>query len=448
MSSRLALLLGLTFVSREIAVQVPTRVYLIVVSLVALCAAVLVVSADRVWLPASNGNTFLLGVILIGLIIGADLFDTDLPLASVRVTISVASSLCFAAAISLGPYYGALVAGIGAIAVEVFQRRPEIKLSVNVTNYILSTFVAGWAYTSFADLSASPISGSRNISVTVGAALAFNIVNSGIIAIVLSQVVSTTPWRMWRSNIRGVAFESLSLPTLGALVPVLYEQNPIGVLLVVIPLLGPYLSFRRYGQIHRETRSTIELVADLLDRRDPYTAEHSKRVTDYVEMIIDELEFLSFEEREIILAAAPVHDLGKIGTTDLVLSKPGKLTDEEREIIKEHAAEGAAILGILSMYHDAANVVRHHHERWDGAGYPDGLAGDAIPIGARIIAVADTYDAMTSDRVYRKALSHSVALAEIRRGSGSQFDPRIVDAFLRCMHAQPVAIEVPNLRPV
>jgi putative nucleotidyltransferase with HDIG domain len=214
------------------------------------------------------------------------------------------------------------------------------------------------------------------------------------------------------------------------------------VLFVVIPLLGPYFSFRRYAQIHHETRSTIELVADMLDRRDPYTAEHSKRVTEFVEMIMAQLDGLTFEDREVILAASPVHDIGKIGTTDFVLSKPGKLTDEERGIIQEHAAEGASILGILSMYREASWVVRHHHERWDGMGYPDGLSGSDIPIGARVIAVADTYDAMTSDRVYRKALSHQVAMAEIRRGAGSQFDPTIVEAFMRAMGEQSVAVEI------
>lgn len=428
--------------------QVSTRVYFIVIMLVAACALVLGFAGTHVWVPEVNSNSLLLGAILIALIIGADFFDTDLPLASVRVTVSVASSLCFASAISLGPSVGALVAGIGALSVELFQRRPAIKLCVNVTNYVLSTFLAGWAYSSLAILSQTPIESTRNIAATVAAAVVFNAVNSGIIAIVLSQVVGTSPWRMWRNNIRGVAFESLSLPTIGALVPVLYQQNPVGVLLVVIPLLGPYLSFRRYGQIHRETRMTIELVADLLDRRDPYTAEHSKRVADYAAMIINDLSTLSFEEREMIMAAAPVHDLGKIGTNDVVLRKPGKLTPEEREIIKQHAPEGAVILGHLSMYADVALVVRHHHERWDGTGYPDGLAGEEIPIGSRIIAVADTYDAMTSDRVYRKALSHKVAMAEIRRGSGTQFDPEIAEAFQRCMQEQPIPIEVPNFHPV
>jgi putative nucleotidyltransferase with HDIG domain len=428
-------------------VQVPARIYAIVVLLAAACAVVLGVAAPHTWMPGIDSHTIFLAGILIVLIIAADFFDTDLPLASVRITVSVASSLCFASAISLGPSLGAVVAGIGALTVEIIQRRPVIKLSVNVANYVLSTFMSGWAYISLADLNHTPIATTNNIAATVVAAIVFNVVNSGIIAIVLSQVVGTTPWRMWRNNIRGVAFESLTLPTLGALVPVLYQQNPVGVLLVVIPLLGPYLSFRRYGQIHRETRSTIEMVADLLDRRDPYTAEHSKRVMGYVEMIIDELDGLTFEEREVILAAAPVHDIGKIGTTDFVLSKPGKLTDEEREIIKEHAAEGASILGILSMYHEASLVVRHHHERWDGAGYPSGLSGADIPIGSRVIAVADTFDAMTSDRVYRKALPSHVALAEIRRGAGTQFDPAIVDAFLRGMQGRRVGAEVPTFRP-
>ena len=419
-----------------------------VIALAAACAAVLGLATPHVWMPDINRDSIFLGVILIGLIIAADFFDTDLPLASIRITVSVASSLCFASAISLGPSLGALVAGIGALTVEIIQRRPAIKLSVNVANYVLSTFLSGWAYSTLADLHQTPISSTTNIAATVLAAMVFNVVNSGIIAIILSQVVDTTPWRMWRNNIRGVAFESLSLPTLGALVPVLYQQNPVGVLLVVVPLLGPYLSFKRYGQIHRETRTTIELVADLLDRRDPYTAEHSKRVTEYVSMIMDELDGLTFEDREVILAAAPIHDIGKIGTTDFVLRKPGKLTDDEREIVQEHAAEGASILGILSMYHEASHIVRHHHERWDGAGYPTGLSGVDIPIGSRVIAVADTYDAMTSDRVYRKALPHHVALSEIRRGAGSQFDPRIVDAFLRAMQGQRLPVEVASFRPV
>ncbi|MBX6341285.1 MAG: HD domain-containing protein, partial [Thermomicrobiaceae bacterium] len=127
------------------------------------------------------------------------------------------------------------------------------------------------------------------------------------------------------------------------------------------------------------------------------------------------------------------HDLGKVSTPDGTLLKPGKLTDEERRAIERHAPEGAEILSHLTMYQEASVLVRHHHERWDGKGYPDGLAGLDIPFGARVIAVADSYDAMTSDRPYRPALAHHVAMAELRRNAGLQFDPEIVAAFERAI---------------
>ncbi len=427
--------------------QIPARVYAMVIALTTFSAVLLGVAGPHMWTPELKGRTLLLAAAITILISAGEFFATDLPQTSVHVTMSVSSSLCLAAAVTFGPLFGALVAGIGALIVELMQRRAPIKLCVNVNNYIVSVFVAGWTYTQLADLSRTPISSAQNIIATLVTVAVFDVVSTGLMAIILSQVVATTPYRVWRNNMRGVAFETFTLPIIGALVPVLYAQSPFAVLFVVIPLLGPYLSVERYAQIHRETRSTIELVADMLDRRDPYTAEHSKRVSEYVSMIIAEMPSLTFEDREVILAAAPVHDIGKIGTTDFVLSKPGKLTDEEREIIKRHAAEGASILGILSMYQDVSVVVRHHHERWDGRGYPDGLFGEDIPVGSRVIAVADTYDAMTSDRVYRKALSRQVALAEIRRGSGTQFDPTVVNAFLRVMQGDRIAVEVAEFHP-
>jgi HD-GYP domain-containing protein (c-di-GMP phosphodiesterase class II) len=132
---------------------------------------------------------------------------------------------------------------------------------------------------------------------------------------------------------------------------------------------------------------------------------------------------------EAIIAAAHVHDLGKVGSRDGSLKKPGALSDEERQEIEQHAAIGAEIVGGLEAYTQSLETIRHHHERWDGTGYPDGLAGERIPLGARIIAVADAFDAMTSDRVYRSALSPDVAFAELGKGRDTQFDPQIVDLF-------------------
>jgi HD-GYP domain-containing protein (c-di-GMP phosphodiesterase class II) len=232
---------------------------------------------------------------------------------------------------------------------------------------------------------------------------------------------------------RGLLVEFLALPALGSLFPILAREHPLALVLMVIPLVGPYLAFRDYRQLHHETQSTFELLADLLDRRDPYTASHSQRVAHLTTLILDEFPGLSADERDAIIAAARIHDLGKVATSDLILCKPGRLTDDEFAVIKRHPVDGSEILRHLTPYRHIVEIVRHHHERWDGRGYPDGLAGEAIPFGARVIAVADTYDAMTTDRPYRRALSHEEALAELQRGAGTQFDPVIVAAFERAL---------------
>jgi HD-GYP domain-containing protein (c-di-GMP phosphodiesterase class II) len=145
--------------------------------------------------------------------------------------------------------------------------------------------------------------------------------------------------------------------------------------------------------------------------------------------------------RDAIIAAAHVHDLGKVGSQDGSLKKPGALTEQEFAELKQHVLIGADIVGRLDAYKPSISVIRHHHERWDGSGYPDGLKGESIPLGARIIAVADAFDAMTSDRVYRPAMAPEVAFAELRKGMGTQFDPQIVDLFERAFEADKVATD-------
>jgi HD-GYP domain-containing protein (c-di-GMP phosphodiesterase class II) len=192
---------------------------------------------------------------------------------------------------------------------------------------------------------------------------------------------------------------------------------------------------RALRKVQRETQATIESLVDALEVRDVYTHNHSVRVTKYVEALLAELPHVPSATRQVIVDAARVHDVGKMGVRDTALLKPGKLSDEEYEEIKRHPSIGADLIGNLEMYRRGVTIVRHHHERWDGRGYPDGLIGDQIPLGARIIAVADSFDAMTSDRPYRRAMTVAVALAEIKRNSGIQFDPQIVEAFERAMSA-------------
>lgn len=176
---------------------------------------------------------------------------------------------------------------------------------------------------------------------------------------------------------------------------------------------------------------TVKALAQAIDAKDHYTHGHSEKVTKYALMITQEMGLKS-EEIEDIRQASELHDLGKIGIHDYILTKPGKLTPEEWENVKLHSLKGAEILEPLDFLDGIIDLVRQHHERYDGKGYPHGLAGEQIKIGARIMAVADAFDAMISKRSYsEKPLTKEEAIEEIKKSSGSQFDPMVVGAFLR-----------------
>lgn len=413
------------------------RVIGTVLLLTGVCTGTIALFGPGAGIAEPNVENLVLAVILATLIICADFFEIDAPLASARVTVSVSAALCFAAAITLGPVMGAIIAGIGALVVELIQRTVLIKTIVNVVNYIFAAFVGGMVYLSLADTTSTPISSLENFGATFLAAAAYTIVNTGTISIVISQVLLQSPLQLWIANFRGAIFEHISLPTLGVMIPVLYQESIFALAIVVIPLLGPYLAFRSYRKVHEETRATLNVLADMLDRRDPYTADHSQRVSDHVVQMLQNFPEVSFSDYETITTAARIHDLGKVTTSDATLLKPGKLEAHEFNEMKRHSADGAEIMRHISIFEDVAMIIRHHHERWDGKGYPDGISGDNIPIGSRLIAVADTYDAMTTDRPYRSALSHKIAIEEIRRNSGTQFDPQAVNAFLLAVNEDP-----------
>ena len=385
-------------------------------------------------------TVMLILAILLALTVLAEQLAIDLPIPYIRITVSVSSAVTFAAVLTLGPVLGMLVAIVGTLLDDLIERREPLKIWVNVNNFALQGAVAGPVYFLFAD-GASPLSSLRNFFLMIVAAVLSSVAQTLLLAAFLSAASGTSAWYLWRSMARGLLVEFLALPALGSLFPILAEEHPLALVLMVIPLLGPYLAFRDYRQLHHETQNTFELLADLLDRRDPYTAAHSQRVAQLTALILDEFPGLSADEREAILLAARIHDLGKVATSDLILRKPGRLTDDEFAIIKRHPVDGSEILRHLSPYRHIVEIVRHHHERWDGRGYPDGLAGEAIPFGSRVIAVADTYDAMTTDRPYRRALTHEEALAELRRSAGTQFDPAVVAAFERALARASEAIQ-------
>jgi HD-GYP domain-containing protein (c-di-GMP phosphodiesterase class II) len=174
---------------------------------------------------------------------------------------------------------------------------------------------------------------------------------------------------------------------------------------------------------------TVTAMAQAVELRDKYTGGHTQRVTNYALMLADELA-LTLEQRRLLQIGTPLHDIGKIGVDDAILRKSGRLTEEEYEAMKAHTLLGTTILETIPDLKPILPIVRSHHERWDGSGYPDGLAGEQIPLLARIVAVADTFDAMVSDRPYRAGLSTDKAFAELEAKSGIDFDPCCVQAFL------------------
>jgi putative two-component system response regulator len=190
--------------------------------------------------------------------------------------------------------------------------------------------------------------------------------------------------------------------------------------------------------------TTIKSISSALDAKDAYTHGHSLRVTLYSLILANQIENKTEEFLEEIETAGLLHDIGKIGIPESILCKAGKLTDEEYEIMKSHPGQGKKMINGIKKLNAVAEWLSTHHERWDGRGYPDGLMGEAIPLTARIISIADTYDAMTSNRSYRKAMDHEVAFEEIKRCSGSQFDPTLVELFINVGNEFKLANEKPH----
>jgi len=188
---------------------------------------------------------------------------------------------------------------------------------------------------------------------------------------------------------------------------------------------------------------TIETLNAAVEARDPYTAGHSQRVRRVALAVGRDLR-LSTKQLGALGTAALFHDIGKIGMPDSILTKPDRLSRSEAAVMREHVTRGAEIVSRISSLQDSVPAIRHHHERWDGLGYPDGLSGDAIPLDAAIIAIADAWDAMTTDRPYAVALQVNEAMLQIRAGRGKQFNPIVVDAFWELARRRPAEIAPPE----
>ena len=231
-------------------------------------------------------------------------------------------------------------------------------------------------------------------------------------------------------SLRGFANDLLAVPFIYVFVKVYVEMGVLATSAAAALVLVVRQLNSTNEELHRSNKELLELTVTTLEARDPYTSGHSRRVSQYSRIFGQTLS-LSTKQVERLTVAALLHDVGKIHEVFApILAKPGKLTPEERAIMESHPIKGAELVRISSHLRDTVDPIRHHHEAWDGSGYPDALAGDSIPLFARIIAIADTIDAMASDRPYRRGLGAEKIRAEIIRMSGIQFDPKALTTLI------------------
>ena len=218
----------------------------------------------------------------------------------------------------------------------------------------------------------------------------------------------------------------------------------IGFALALAPILVIRHIYGLYRRLQSSGRELLDLMVKAIEARDPYTSGHSIRVATLAKAIAQETR-MSAEEVDQVYTAAVLHDVGKIHEEFApLLRKESKLTPEETALLQTHAVKSAELVGIISSFRGTVqDAVRSHHERWDGGGYPDGIAGDEIPLGARIIMISDTTDAMTTDRPYRKRLTIDAVVAELQKYRGTQFDPKLVDLVVNSLAIRRVMTDLP-----
>jgi hypothetical protein len=386
--------------------------------------------------PASVGSTVTDALLLCGLAIAAELFAFILPRSAAG---TIAFIPYFAAAIAIPSWPSVVSVVVVKIAVELWLRRALLKAVLNVAAHALMQLVGIWAFLALGgvglvgfervrDLAhVTRVSGFPALVAIVLALLTNNLIVHGAIAISSSRSLREVVTANKRTTI-GLDFIAAPLVFVFAWVYAVF--GPIAAASLWVPILGLRQFHRTNLELEQTNAELLELMVKSIEARDPYTSGHSRRVQGFSTVIARAIG-LSEREIEHVGRAALLHDVGKIYEKYAsVLSKQDKLTPEEWSTIQDHPVDGANLVATMTRLRDLIPAIRHHHENWDGTGYPDRIAAEAIPIAARIIRFADTIDAMTTERPYRGPLTENQVRAEVIRCRGTQFDPSITDRLL------------------
>ena len=365
---------------------------------------------------------------------------------SVEAHFSPSEMFVFASVLLFGPEAGAITLAADSVLIAFQRKLTRIQTLFNFANLTLSVWISGKLFFLVAGVdplysAMAPSSGL--IYPLLLLAGAYFIVNSGLTATAIAVAKQTSPVKVWREHFLWLGPGYAAGACVALLLVVALHMVHFSALVLIPPLLLVFYFTMRssFGRVedakghvialNRLYLSTVETLATAIDAKDEVTHGHIRRVQVAALALAREIGITDDNTLQAIEAAALLHDTGKIAVPEHILNKPGKLTAAEFEKMKLHAPIGAEILSAIDFPYPVVPIVRHHHENWDGTGYPDRIAGEAIPIGARILSVVDCFDALTSDRPYRRRMSDADALAILNERRGTMYDPAIVDTFVR-----------------
>lgn len=340
---------------------------------------------------------------------------------------SFSTGVHIAAVLMVGPWAAALVAAFGVLVVDTLRGSPRAKVAYNASAFALSIFIGGLAFEALGGVPGT-LAFSRDFAAIGALVVVAYLLNNLLMSAVVAFHEGVSLWPLTRDagldGLQSAAAEA----GLGVAFARFALYDPWAVVVLVPLVLAVYQAYARLALLRRETARALETFANLIDERDASTHRHSARVADYVEELAQRLGFPSVEVARLRWAGR-LHDLGKIAVDASVLRKPGKLDEEEWQVMRRHPRLSARLLGRFRFAEDESRAVEYHHERADGRGYY-GIDPAEIPLAAHFLIVADSYDAMTSDRAYRRGLPKEHALAEIEKNLGSQFHTGVGKAFV------------------
>ena len=379
-----------------------------------------------------------------GVVILAGWFRMNI--ASVSATIGIEDTFLIATALLFGPAPPTLAVAVSALLFSLRRGTPVRQVAFNIA--ALSLSIWGGARTFFALAGVEPLAighapVARLVVPLMALTVVFYVLNSGLTAVAVGLDSRQSPIDVWSRHFRWLWVGYLGAASAAFFLLLLLQQGSLIAAAMILPLLAVFhltlrATFgrlddarRHLGDIDRLYLSTVETLAMAIDAKDDVTHSHVRRVQAYAVALARALDVNDEATLKAIEAAALLHDTGKLAVPEHILNKPGKLTAAEFEQMKLHVDVGADILSLVDFPYPVVPIVRCHHESWDGSGYPRGVSGAEIPIGARILSVVDCFDALTSDRPYRRRMTDDEAIAILVERSGKMYDPHVVETFIR-----------------